>query len=114
VASKSLAILRASSFYLSRPACDFKSAGAISANSVFTTTLATERRPGRVLRKLLGDITVRLVTIVNAISRRELVLGMVMETQTIGTRMTPEPDLAGAKPSHTAAAVRLGYGREHA
>jgi hypothetical protein len=94
------------------PACDFKSAGAISANSVFTTSLATERRPGRVLRKLLGEITVRLVT--NAISRPELVQGMVMETQTIRNRMTLEPDSAGAKPSHTAAAVRLGYGREHA
>lgn len=81
---------------------------------MFTTSLAAERRPGRVLRKLVGNITVRLVTIVNAISRRELAPGIVMENQTIGTKMTPEPDLAGAKPSHTAAAVRLGYGREHA
>ena len=36
-----------------------------------------------------------------------------METRTVGTRMTPDPDLA-AKASHTAAPVRLGGGREHA
>jgi len=80
------------------PPVIFKSAGAISADSAFTTSLATERRPGRVLRKLVGDITVR----------------MVVETRTMGTRMTPELDLTVAKPSHTVTAARLGYGREHA
>jgi len=38
---------------------------------------------------------------------------MAMETRIVGTRMTPEPDLAG-KPSHTAAPMRLSAGREHA
>jgi hypothetical protein len=64
---------------------------------------AAERRPRRVLRKLLGEITIRLVTIVNSIS--ELV-HMVTETRTVETRMTPEPDLA-ANPSHTASNANL-------
>jgi hypothetical protein len=71
---------------------------------------AAERRPRRVLRKLLGKITIRLVTIVNSMSK---LVHMVTETRTVETRMTPEPDLA-AKPSHTAAPVRLGGGREQA
>jgi hypothetical protein len=70
---------------------------AIGAISQFTTSLAAERGPRRILRKLVGDITVRAVTILNVISMPESVQGM-----------------AGAKLSHRAAAVRLGCGREHA
>jgi hypothetical protein len=70
-----------------------------------------ERRPGRVLRKLLGNVTTPLVTNVNSISGRDLMPDMAMETRIVGTRMTPEPDLA-AKPSYRAALVRFSGCRE--